>query len=39
MPAQIGPRAALVTFTDDIPGSPQSVALGGVGVVSGPNAT
>ena len=38
-PAQIGPRAASVTFTDDTPGSPQSVALGGIGVVSGPNAT
>ena len=38
-PAQIGPRAASVTFTDDTPGSPQSLALGGIGVVSGPNAT
>jgi hypothetical protein len=38
-PAQIGPRTASITFTDDTPGSPQSVALGGIGVVSGPNAT
>jgi hypothetical protein len=38
-PAQIGPRGASITFADDTPGSPQSVALGGVGVVSGPNAT
>jgi hypothetical protein len=38
-PAQIGHRSASVTFTDDTPGSPQSVAMGGIGVVSGPNAT
>ena len=38
-PAQIGPRTASITFTDDTPGNPQSVALGGIGVVSGPNAT
>ena len=38
-PAQIGPRSATITFTDSTPGSPQSVALAGVGVVSGPNAT
>jgi hypothetical protein len=38
-PAQIGPRAGSVTFTDDTPGSPQSVALDGIGVVSGSNAT
>lgn len=38
-PAQIGPRAASITFTDDTPGNPQSVALDGIGVVSGPNAT
>jgi hypothetical protein len=38
-PAQIGPRAASLTFTDDTPGSPQSFPLDGIGVVSGPNAT
>ena len=38
-PAQIGPRTASITFTDDTPGSPQSFPLAGIGVVSGPNAT
>jgi len=38
-PAQKGPRTASITFADDTPGNPQSVALGGIGVVSGPNAT
>jgi len=38
-PAQIGPRTASVTITDNAVGSPQSIALSGTGVVSGPNAT
>lgn len=38
-PAQIGPRTASITITDDGIASPQSIALNGTGVVSGPNAT
>jgi hypothetical protein len=38
-PAQIGPRTASVSITDNAPGSPQTVPLGGTGVTSGPNAT
>jgi hypothetical protein len=39
MPTQIGPRTAAVTITDNAAGSPQSVALSGTGVTSGPNVT
>jgi dienelactone hydrolase len=38
-PTHIGPRTASVTITDNAAGTPQSVALSGTGVVSGPNAT
>jgi hypothetical protein len=38
-PTQVGPRTASVNITDDAVGSPQTVALSGTGVVSGPNAT
>ncbi|MGO9085652.1 MAG: choice-of-anchor D domain-containing protein [Candidatus Sulfotelmatobacter sp.] len=38
-PAQIGPRGASITITDDTQGSPHSVSLNGAGVVSGANAT
>jgi hypothetical protein len=38
-PIQVGPRTASVTFTDSGNGSPQTVALNGTGVTSGPNAT
>jgi hypothetical protein len=38
-PTQIGPRTAAITITDNAPDSPQSVALSGTGVVSGPNVT
>ena len=38
-PGQTGPRAAVLTITDDTAGSPQSVGLAGVGLISGPNAT
>jgi hypothetical protein len=38
-PSQTGPRAAVLTITDDTAGSPQSVGLAGVGLISGPNAT
>lgn len=38
-PTNIGPRTAAITITDNAAGSPQSVALSGIGVVSGPNAT
>jgi trimeric autotransporter adhesin len=38
-PSQPGPRSASITITDNTTGSPQSVALTGTGVVSGPNAT
>ncbi len=32
-------RTAAITITDGAPGSPQSVALSGTGITSGPNAT
>jgi dienelactone hydrolase len=38
-PTQIGPRNASITITDSGWGNPQSVALSGTGVASGPNAT
>jgi len=38
-PAQLGPRTAALTVTNSAAGSPQSIALNGIGVVSGPNAT
>jgi dienelactone hydrolase len=38
-PTVIGPRTASVTITDNAAGSPQTIALSGTGVVSGPNAT
>jgi hypothetical protein len=38
-PAQLGPRTAALTVTNNAAGSPQSIALNGIGVVSGPNAT
>jgi hypothetical protein len=38
-PGQTGPRAAVLTITDDTAASPQSVVLSGVGLSSGPNAT
>jgi len=38
-PGQLGPRTASLTLSDSGPGSPQSVALSGFGVTSGPNAT
>jgi Abnormal spindle-like microcephaly-assoc'd, ASPM-SPD-2-Hydin len=38
-PGQTGPRAAVLTITDDTAGSPQSVGLGGVGLNTGPNVT
>jgi hypothetical protein len=38
-PGQAGPRAAVLTITDDTVGSPQSVGLSGVGLLNGPNAT
>jgi hypothetical protein len=38
-PAQLGPRIAALTISDDAPGSPQSVPLSGFGLTSGPNAT
>jgi dienelactone hydrolase len=38
-PTQIGPRTANVAITDNAPNSPQSVALSGIGVVTGPNVT
>jgi predicted dienelactone hydrolase len=37
-PGQVGPQTALIAITDSAPGSPQSVALSGTGVVSGPDA-
>jgi hypothetical protein len=39
MPTHIGPRAASVSITDTAAGRPQTIALSGAGVVSGPNAT
>ena len=38
-PAALGPLTASVTITDSAPGSPQSVALSGIGVNAGPNVT
>ena len=38
-PTKIGPRTASVIIADNGVGSPQSIALSGTGVVSGPNAT
>jgi FG-GAP-like repeat/Abnormal spindle-like microcephaly-assoc'd, ASPM-SPD-2-Hydin len=38
-PTKIGPRTATVTLTDNGSGSPQSIKLSGIGVISGPNAT
>jgi len=38
-PAQVGPRTATITVTNSGVGNPQSVALNGTGIVSGPNAT
>jgi hypothetical protein len=38
-PAQLGPRTAALTISDNAPGSPQSVPLSGAGVTSGPNVT
>src|SRR5439155_8406661 len=38
-PTQIGTRTGTLSIADNAPGSPQSVALSGTGVVSGPNAT
>jgi dienelactone hydrolase len=38
-PTQVGPRTASVTITDNAAGSPQTISLSGVGVISGPDAT
>jgi hypothetical protein len=38
-PTQVGPRSASVTITDNAAASPQQIALSGIGVMSGPNAT
>jgi hypothetical protein len=38
-PGQVGPRAAVLTITDDSAGSPQSIVMSGVGLSSGANAT
>jgi hypothetical protein len=38
-PAQPGPRVASVTIEDGTVGSPHSVAMSGLGMTSGPNAT
>ncbi len=38
-PTHVGPRTGSVTITDNAPGSPQFIALAGVGVISGPDAT
>ncbi len=38
-PSQPGPRSASITISDNTTGSPQSAALTGTGVASGPNAT
>jgi len=38
-PTQIGHRTASVTITDNAVGSPQTIALSGTGVISGPDAT
>lgn len=39
IPTQAGPRSASITMTDDTQVSSHSVALSGVGIVSGANAT
>jgi hypothetical protein len=38
-PTQVGLRTAALAITNSAAGSPQSIALNGIGVVSGPNAT
>ena len=38
-PLDLGPRVAALTITDDNVGSPQSIAVNGIGLTSGPNAT
>ena len=38
-PADLGPRSASISITDDTGGSPQSIALTGIGLTSGPNVT
>jgi len=38
-PAQLGPRTASVSITDNAAGGPESIALTGTGVTSGPNVT
>jgi hypothetical protein len=38
-PTQVGLRTAALAITNSAVGSPQSIALNGIGVVSGPNAT
>lgn len=38
-PGRLGPRIASITITDNTAGSPHSVALSGVGLTAGPNAT
>ena len=38
-PTAIGPHSASLTITDDAVGSPHSIALSGIGVVPGTNAT
>jgi len=38
-PAQVGPRNAAITITDNTAGSPQGVSVSGTGVIGGPNAT
>jgi len=38
-PTQVGPETASIVITDSAAGSPQSIALIGTGVVSGPNVT
>ena len=37
-PSQLGPRSASITITDTTMGSPHSVSLSGMGLISGPNA-
>jgi Putative Ig domain/Abnormal spindle-like microcephaly-assoc'd, ASPM-SPD-2-Hydin len=38
-PGQLGPSSASITITDRTVGSPHAVALSGMGLTSGPNAT
>ncbi len=38
-PGQLGPSSAAITITDSTVGSPHAVALSGMGLASGPNAT